>query len=371
MAQFKEEDDIRALEQAITKAHNEIDRLSNITEDLENIKSEWAEETSERIDEAEDKLDTTEDRLEDAQEKLETFLEKANIAVDFYERLQQESSPRLHGQYEKACNQADRYKQKLDSAIVRTSAALQKTNENLDKARVKIQIIQTKIKAHKDKDSENFERINFTLPKSMKNDWKNIANDLKISVSDMVRTAVESYKDGMETKKDFSGFGKAFEDFGNKMEKMGAEIERSVKENIEQKYDPQTGELLSLKIKAEKGKKHKPIKIKFSSDDSPLDFEEFEEKDKRNNEIVNDRHSMNEAEKERIKKILTGIITSRNSLPLNKLAKLLHISLDDAEDIIYEMIGEGISGKIEENTFTFKGISEDVLSHLFKIIDNM
>ncbi|MFW9990035.1 MAG: hypothetical protein ACFFC3_15415, partial [Candidatus Odinarchaeota archaeon] len=75
--------------------------------------------------------------------------------------------------------------------------------------------------------------------------------------------------------------------------------------------------------------------------------------------------------KERIKKRVYGLIKLHNKLPIEKLALALGKSSEAAENLIYEMVAEGIEGKLEESVFKFTSTSEEVISIIDELIDKM
>jgi hypothetical protein len=123
----------------------------------------------------------------------------------------------------------------------------------------------------------------------------------------------------------------------SKLEEMGESIERAVKESgIED---------LGEKIEREfKGKKFKPkIKINLATSD----------------------------DKDRIKKRVRGLIKLQKSLPIDKLAQALNRANEDAENLIYELVDEGIEGTIEDGVFKFTSSPEEVISKINNLIDEM
>jgi len=78
-----------------------------------------------------------------------------------------------------------------------------------------------------------------------------------------------------------------------------------------------------------------------------------------------------DVDKERMKKRVKGLIKLQNSIPVEKLAQILDISNEDAENIIYEIAAEGIDGVLEENVFKFSNQPEEVINILNEIIEKM
>ena len=127
----------------------------------------------------------------------------------------------------------------------------------------------------------------------------------------------------------------------SKLEEMGESIERAVKESgIEDLAD---------KIEREVGgKKKKPrIKIDLSKSGS------------------------SSSDTDRIKKRVRGLIKLQKSLPIDKLAQALNRAKEDAENLIYELVDEGIEGTIEEDVFKFTSAPDDVISKINDLIDKL
>ena len=76
-------------------------------------------------------------------------------------------------------------------------------------------------------------------------------------------------------------------------------------------------------------------------------------------------------DREQMKKSVRELIIVQKALPIRKLAEVLHITDEDAENIIYELVADGIEGSLEEGVFKFTSTSEEVISKLSDLIDNM
>ncbi len=77
------------------------------------------------------------------------------------------------------------------------------------------------------------------------------------------------------------------------------------------------------------------------------------------------------ADKEQLKKRVSGLIKVQKALPIRKLAETLDITDEDAENLIYELIADGIEGSLEESVFKFTSTPEEVISKLNDLIDKM
>ncbi|MHA1487510.1 MAG: hypothetical protein ACTSSC_10135, partial [Promethearchaeota archaeon] len=74
---------------------------------------------------------------------------------------------------------------------------------------------------------------------------------------------------------------------------------------------------------------------------------------------------------DRIKKRVRGLIKLQKSLPIDKLAQALNRTKEDAENLIYELVDEGIEGTIEEGVFKFTNAPDDVISKINALIDKL
>ena len=175
-------------------------------------------------------------------------------------------------------------------------------------------------------------RINISVDPEMSEEWRDWAEGLGASVSELVRKSMKFVKNNI-------GDLKKLEQWGRNMEKMGVGIEKAVKDSGIEK--------LGKRLEKEFGKKKGKGKAKVSI------------------AVVQD------TDKERIKKRVNGLIKLYNSLPIEKLAQALGKSNEDAENLIYEMVAEGIEGTLEEGVFKFTSTSEEVISKLNELIDKI
>ncbi|KKK44427.1 hypothetical protein LCGC14_0587530 [marine sediment metagenome] len=76
-------------------------------------------------------------------------------------------------------------------------------------------------------------------------------------------------------------------------------------------------------------------------------------------------------DKEQIKKIVKGLILTQKTLPINKLAITLNISNNEAENVIYELVADGIEGVLETEVFKFSNNPDEVISKLNDLIDKL
>ncbi|MCK4779226.1 MAG: hypothetical protein KAT57_03520 [Candidatus Lokiarchaeota archaeon] len=212
--------------------------------------------------------------------------------------------------------------------------------DQIEHSKEKLEKLKRKIERHEAKFTEKVlkkvekakKRINISVDPEMSEEWRGWAEGLGASVSELVRKSMKFVKNNI-------GDLKKLEQWGRNMEKMGEGIEKAVKDSgIEE---------LGEKLEKEFGKKKGKGKAKVSI------------------AVVQD------TDKERIKKRVSGLIKLHKSLPIEKFAQALGKSNEDAENLVYEMVAEGIEGTLEEGVFKFTSTSEEVISKLNELIDKI
>ncbi len=198
----------------------------------------------------------------------------------------------------------------------RRAELAEKFREKERKARARAKRQEYKERKAKDKVT----RINISVPPDTSEEWREWSDDLGSSVSELVRKSMKFVKNNI-------GDLRTLEEFGKKMEKWGDNIEKAVEESGI----------------SDLGNK---VKVKASSGESSVD-------------------------KERIKRRITGLIKLQKGIPINKFALALNKSEQFAENIIYELVAEGVEGELVEGVFKFSGDAEEVLSVLFELIDKI
>ncbi|MFX1489993.1 MAG: hypothetical protein ACFFBI_12640 [Promethearchaeota archaeon] len=207
--------------------------------------------------------------------------------------------------------------------------------ERIEEARIKLENLKDKVYKHELKLRQKIrkkldkarkkavKRINISVDPEMSDEWKDWAEGLGASVSELVRKSMKFVKNNI-------GDLAKLEEWGEKMEKMGEEIEKAVeKSGIED-----SAKKVAVSIKKEK---------------------------------IRD-------DKENIKKQVRGLIKLYQNdkiILIDKLANALGKSLEYAENMIYELVDEGIGGKIntEKNAFVYMNDPEEVISKLLNLID--
>jgi predicted HicB family RNase H-like nuclease len=173
-------------------------------------------------------------------------------------------------------------------------------------------------------------RINISVDPEMSDEWRDWADNLETSVSELVRKSMKFVKNNI------GDIGK-LEEWGQKMDKIGENIEKAVKksglEDLGGKIERSiAGGITSQKQKASDSK---------------------------------------EINKERIKKRIIGLIKLQKALPIEKLAQALNNSKEEAENLIYELVAEGVDGSMEEGVFKFSSNTEEVINKLNVLIDKI
>jgi hypothetical protein len=284
-----------------------------IREKLEEVKEGLKEQLEEIQDEIEEKNQELKEEREEIREDLEDDLEDLRLEEEDLKRENIEIDEELKNLNNLRREHLEEFRRKIEKHREKVSKA---ANKFTDKARKKLEKAERKAA----------KRINISVDPEMSDDWKDWAEDLGTSVSELVRKSMEFVKDNVGDLKKLNKIGKVFE-------KMGGNIELAIKES--------GLEDLGEKIENEFGKK----KVK----------------------VVIDTKS----EKERIKKRVSGLIKLLKCLPIGKLAQALEKSNEDAENLVYELVDDGIEGTLDGGVFKFTSSSEEVISKLNKLIDKM
>jgi len=292
-----------------------IERLKEkIKWELEDIKDELMEELEDLhgdlVDEIEDLRDTKEQIKEELLEELEDLQDERNYIL----REIEDTKDEIDEIKENGKEQIEEAEEKLE----RVKSKVNKQREKyLGKMKNKIEKAQRKVA----------KRINISVDPETSDEWRDWSEDLGSSVSELIRKSMKFVKDNIG---DFS-----------KLEEWGESIERAVEESgIEGLADQ-----IERNVEGKKKKKKPRIKIDLSSPPS--------------------------IDTDRIKKRVRGLIKLQKSLPIDKLAQALNRAKEDAENLIYELVDEGIEGTIEEGVFKFTSGPDEVISKINELIDKM
>jgi len=289
----------------------EIEKIKRIiTYKLEDIKEDLFEELTDLHEDLKDEIEDLKDSKDDVKQELIEELQDLEDERKYLLREIGDTAKELETLGEDAKEQVNRAGENLEQ--IRSKMEKQK-EKYLNKMRIKLEKAQKKAA----------KRINISVDEDTSEEWRDWSEELGSSVSELIRKSMRFVKDNIG---DLS-----------KLDEMGESIERAVRESgIED---------LGEKIEREfKGKKIKPkIKINLTASD----------------------------DKDRIKKRVRGLIKLQNSLPIDKLAQALNRANEDAENLIYELVDEGIEGTLEESVFKFTSAPEDVITKINELIDKM
>lgn len=281
-----------------------------IAYELEDIKEELLEELT-------DQHEDFKGEIEDLKE------EQGEIKQELIDELQNLEDERryLLREIGDTANEMDNLGEDAEEQIYHARENLEKIRNKMEKQKEKYLI---KIKKRLEKAQKKAaKRINISVDEDTSDEWRDWSEELGSSVSELIRKSMRFVKDNIG---DLS-----------KLEEMGESIERAVKESgIEDLGDKIEREFKEKKIKPK-------IKINLTASD----------------------------DKDRIKKRVRGLIKLQNSLPIDKLAQALNRANEDAENLIYELVDEGIEGTLEDNVFNFTSAPEEVITKINELIDKM
>ncbi|MFX1498902.1 MAG: hypothetical protein ACFFBH_15360 [Promethearchaeota archaeon] len=295
----------------IWELHNLRDELMFELDELHDDLKEAIEDIK---DEAEDVKDDLRDELEDLMSEREELLEEVGDIKGELEQYGESARDRIEHAKEK----------------------LKKLREKLDIHEDKFN---QKVKKKVEKAAKKAARINISVDPDVSDEWRDWAEGLGASVSELVRKSMKFVKNNIGDIGKLEKLGPILEEAfeGSGINELGDRIEEAVKKSgIEG-----IGKEMDKKFKS---KQHGTrIKIDISE----------------------------QSDKERAKKRIQGLIKLKNSIPIEKLAQVLNIPQEEAENMIYELAAEGIEGTLQEGVFQFEGDSERVITVLFKLIDKL
>jgi chromosome segregation ATPase len=214
------EREIKKYESLLEQADEEVEKLQ---EQYENVQESLDEKTSEK-DDLIDEIDELQDDL------------AASSEEDRDETLHKIEEKQLEVQeIEKDIELKEKQVEELRNLVKDT-----KINRN----QIKQQFHDLKDKKRRFKDE--FVRMNFTLPKSMKDDWTHFADSIKVSASEMIRTAVgglsKAFKSGSvnslgEWESKFAAIEPDLKKMGTDFQSLGLEIEKIVNEKLKSAFE--------------------------------------------------------------------------------------------------------------------------------------
>ncbi|MHA1533807.1 MAG: hypothetical protein ACTSP8_03660 [Promethearchaeota archaeon] len=282
--------------------------------ELEDIKDDLMEELGDLHDDLIDEIEDLRDNKDEIKEELLEELEDLQDERNYILREIEDTKDGIDDIKENEKEQIEEAEEKLE----RVKAKVDKQREKyLGKMKNKIEKAQKKVA----------KRINISVDSDTSDEWRDWSEELGSSVSELIRKSMKFVKDNIG---DFS-----------KLEEWGEGIERAVKESgIEDLAD---------EIEREVGGKKKKSRIKIDLSSS----------------------KSSSGDTDRIKKRVRGLIKLQKSLPIDKLAQALNRAEEDAENLIYELVDEGIEGTLEEGVFKFTSAPDDVISKINELIDKM
>jgi chromosome segregation ATPase len=216
---------------------------------------EKLEHAAEVLEQSEHEVDETEEIYEASQESAEESREELKEAQEELDELHEElvdAEPNdvkdLTTQIEEKEREIERYREKFEKQqqnVEERYKAWKSAQERYQQAKHHYAETKRRFKEFKDsskrKEKEEFTRINFTLPKEMKEEWNEFANEMKVNTSELIRTAMEGLAQAFKT-----GNFKSLGEWERKMENLGKNIEESVQNNLKKMNIPapeeQTGE---------------------------------------------------------------------------------------------------------------------------------
>ncbi|MHA1775308.1 MAG: hypothetical protein DRO88_05085 [Promethearchaeia archaeon] len=315
--------------------------------EVEEYSEELAEDVLEKVEDAMEILEEATELQEEVRELLVMFLDKAADAARLYDKAQNDPTPAAQKEAAKSKLKAENARQKLDKKLDRLGTFIEKIKIGIEKANTRLNIAKLKVRTKAERERNKKVRINFTLPENMKDDWKSLADELGISVSEMIRDAMEEFKQGM---KSLEGLDKDLGQMGKKLGKFGKKMSKFVESQVQNAY-PYTDIAPQKPTQASQ-----PIPPQTPVPPS-THFQQSSH--------------LSIMDKERLKKRITGLIRIQNGIPVDKLAQALKQSDEDAENLIYELVAEGIDGKLEGGVFKYKNKTEEVIETFHKLIDRM
>ena len=276
-----------------------------------------------------------EEREERERERLEKMREKERERKEREREKEQErrdkERERIEREAEKLEELAEKFEEKAERIEEKVESHEEKADEILEQAdEIRREAEERRSEAEKlrkeaEKVRKEARRINISVPSEMSEEWKDWAEDLGSSVSELVRGSMKFVKNNVGDLVKLKKWDKVMGKLGEKIEK---EIEQSGLKDLDKK--------IKIDFEKEGLKAKKPVGV----------------------------------DKERIKKRVEGLVKLQKSIPIDKLAQVLNISEEKAENLIYELAAEGIDGSLEEGIFNFTGDAEAIIAKLHEKIDN-
>lgn len=308
--------------------YEEDEELRQLREEFQEEIREAREELEEKKREIEDEIHEKGHKLENIRDQINEYTEKLNTkySADLEEEIEdlREDLEETYEEYQELENDLREVIQENEREIYEKEREMhEQINEKIQKFAFKAEKARGKAEKAREK-AEKYarkaqRRINISVTPEMSEEWRDWAENLGASVSELVRKSMRFVKNNI-------GDPDKLEQWGHKMEKWGDKIEQAVQDSgIEE-----LGRKVERKVK----------------------------------QVVS-------PDKQQIKKRIRGMVKLQKSIPIDKLAQVLQKSEKYAENLIYELVAEGIEGELKDNVFKYKGDQEELLTALFKLIDRI
>ncbi len=304
------------------KDEQEIESLrKRIRWELDDIKEDLIDEFEDIQEDFEDDIADLREAKEDVKEDLREALEDLKDERVYLLREIGETTEGLNDLGGDTREQIERAREKLELIRIKMEEQREKYE---DKMRKKLE------KAQRKAQKKTSKRINISVDSDTSDEWRDWSDELGSSVSELIRKSMKFVKNNIG---DFK-----------KLEEWGENMERAVKESGIEELGEEMEKKYGKRFKIDLDTKKKPnIRVNITPKN----------------------------DKERIKKRVRGLIKLQKSLPIDKLAQALNKTNEDAENLIYELVDDGIEGSLEEGIFKFTSSPDEVISKINDLIDKM
>jgi len=304
------------------KDEQEIERLrERLRWELDDIKDDLLDELEDIHEDFVEDLDDLREAKEEIKEDLREALEDLKDERAYLLREIGETTEGLEELGGDAREQIERARARLELIRIKTEEQREKYEDKIQK---KLE------KAQRKAQKKSSKRINISVDSDTSDEWRDWSDELGSSVSELIRKSMKFVKENVG---DFK-----------KLEEWGENIERAVKESGIEELGEEMEKKYGKRFKIDIDNKKKP-NIRVSH--------------------------VPKNDKDRIKKRVRGLIKLQKSLPIDKLAQALNKTNEDAENLIYELVDEGIKGSLEEDIFKFTSNPDEVISKINDLIDKM
>lgn len=320
----------------------------NEEEREEERKEDMEEKLEEKKEELEEKIDNYEERYEELTEEIEDTQEDIEDMEDEIEEIEEEI---LEIKQEKTESGSDISRQKLENRITRLEGRKARFEEKRAKLFERVDFLHeraSKAKEEIDKAKNEVVRMNISMKRGEKDSFKDLADNINTSVSEIIRSSVgvlSPILKNIKNIKDLEKLGDAFDKWGENLEE---EIKRSGIEDLGKELE---------------------MHFEFDSDEGPSFTRQGKPPRPSQPAQPSQTPIYKERDMDRIKKRIYGLIKLQGSLPISKLAQVLSIPEEKAENLIYELVAEGIEGQLDGGVFKFTNPTEEVIEKVYELIE--